>query len=185
MYGKKYTIQDIDRSVVLKLLCYFLKDEKIAESEKIDLSKGVMLTGKVGCGKTALMKILRSLTPEGDKPGMSSCRDISFEFSRIGYEVIQKYSKNAFHPYSSIPRTHCFDDLGVETIGHFWGHDCNVMAEILLSRYDLFISHKMITHVTTNLNSQELEKAYGNRVRSRMREMFNLIVFNSETTDKR
>ena len=185
MYGEKYTIQDIDRPVVLKLLCYFLQDKNIAESEGIDLTKGVMLTGKVGCGKTTLMKIMRSFIPETNKPGMGSCRDISFEFSQAGYEVIYKYSKNAFYPYSVVPRAYCFDDLGVETTGHYFGQDCNVMAEILLSRYDLFISHKMITHVTTNLNSTELEKAYGNRVRSRMREMFNLIAFNTETTDKR
>lgn len=51
------------------------------------------------------------------------------------------------------------------------------MAEVLLSRYDLFVSNKMLTHVTTNLNSEELEGIYGNRIRSRMREMFNLIYF--------
>ncbi|WP_322348420.1 hypothetical protein [Marivirga arenosa] len=41
----------------------------------------------------------------------------------------------------------------------------------------------MITHATTNLIPTELENLYGNRVRSRMREMFNLIAFHS--TDKR
>lgn len=56
---------------------------------------------------------------------------------------------------------------------NYWGNNCNVMGEVLLSRYDLFISSKMITHVTTNLNSQELEVLYGNRLRSRMRAMFN------------
>lgn len=35
----------------------------------------------------------------------------------------------------------------------------------------------MITHATTNLSASELEDYYGNRVRSRMREMFNLIAF--------
>jgi len=50
---------------------------------------------------------------------------------------------------------------------------------------DLFINHKVKTHVTTNLNAQELEDRYGNRVRSRMREMMNLIAFNSSSIDKR
>ena len=45
--------------------------------------------------------------------------------------------------------------------------------------------NKMITHVTTNLNSQELEEVYGNRLRSRMRAMFNLIAFSCESADKR
>jgi hypothetical protein len=59
------------------------------------------------------------------------------------------------------------------------------MAEILLSRYDLFISKKLQTHITTNLSASEIEKFYGNRVRSRLREMINLIGFERNITDKR
>ena len=59
------------------------------------------------------------------------------------------------------------------------------MAEILLSRYDLFITQKLITHLTTNLNSSEIEQIYGARVRSRMREMFNLVSFSNDSSDKR
>lgn len=39
----------------------------------------------------------------------------------------------------------------------------------------------MITHITTNLSASELEAFYGNRVRSRLREMFNLLIFENET----
>ncbi|MFT4741075.1 MAG: DNA replication protein DnaC, partial [Marivirga sp.] len=82
-----------------------------------------------------------------------------------------------------IPRILCLDDLGLEsTIKHF-GNETNTIAEILLNRYSLFTSRAMITHATTNLNPDELEKIYGNRVRSRMRAMFNLIAFKS--SDKR
>ena len=59
------------------------------------------------------------------------------------------------------------------------------MAEILFSRYDLFVSWQMVTHITTNLNSSEIESLYGIRVRSRMREMFNLINFDTSAKDKR
>ena len=46
----------------------------------------------------------------------------------------------------------------------YFGNECNVMAEILLSRYDLFISKKVLTHITTNLSATEIETHYGNRV---------------------
>jgi hypothetical protein len=59
------------------------------------------------------------------------------------------------------------------------------MGEILLTRYDIFISQDMITHITTNLSASEIENAYGSRVRSRMREIFNLISFGQATQDKR
>jgi DNA replication protein DnaC len=41
------------------------------------------------------------------------------------------------------------------------------------------------THVTTNLSASELEEKYGNRIRSRMREMFNLVAFDKNSKDKR
>ena len=75
--------------------------------------------------------------------------------------------------------------MGVEPIGRHYGKDCNVMGEILLSRHELFLKTKIKTHATTNLNAQELEDLYGNRVRSRMRELFNLIAFPENTSDKR
>jgi len=59
------------------------------------------------------------------------------------------------------------------------------MAEILLSRYDLFVSKGIPTHLTTNLSASELESKYGNRLRSRMREMFNLVAFDKNSRDKR
>jgi hypothetical protein len=103
-------------------------------------------------------------------------RNITFAFNNIGYKTIQEYGNNNFY---------CFDDLGVETTGRYFGKDCNVMGEILLSRYDLFLQRKIRTHATTNLNAQELEERYGNRVRSRMRQLFNLIAFDKESVDKR
>ncbi|NEW80482.1 MAG: ATPase, partial [Gelidibacter sp.] len=39
------------------------------------------------------------------------------------------------------------------------------------------------THITTNLNAEELETRYGSRVRSRLREMLNVVAFDSK--DKR
>ncbi|MBV7532865.1 hypothetical protein [Chitinophaga sp. sic0106] len=185
VYSPHFKVDDIDRPVVLKLLAYFLRDELVAKDEGIDLDKGVLLTGRIGCGKTSLISLMRSLCTEAYRPTIISCRDISFEFGRIGFDLISRYSRNAFFPYSNIPRVHCFDDLGLETNINFWGNNCNVMAEILLSRYDMLIANKMLTHVTTNLNSQELEDLYGNRLRSRMRAMFNLIAFDPATTDKR
>lgn len=79
----------------------------------------------------------------------------------------------------------CFDDLGVEPIGRHYGKDCNVLGEVILSRYDLFLECQVKTHATTNLNAQELEDRYGNRVRSRMRQLFNLVAFDKDSADKR
>ena len=126
---------------------------------------------------------MRFYAPVQNKMIIKSCRDISFEFIKDGYETIHKYSNRSFKNFESI--NYCFDDLGTENNLKHYGNECNIMAEILLSRYDLFISRKLITHLTTNLSASEIEAAYGNRVRSRLREMFNLIAFDNSSNDKR
>ena len=81
------------------------------------------------------------------------------------------------------PSVFCFVDLGTETSIKYFGNETNEMAEILLCRYDLLINRKIQTYIITSLSATELEAAYGNRVRSRMRQMFNLIAFDAETVD--
>ena len=84
-----------------------------------------------------------------------------------------------------LPKIYCFDDLGAEQSLKYYGNECNVMGEILLSRYEYFVSNDMLTHITTNLSSPEIENTYGMRVRSRLRETMNLISFASTSSDKR
>lgn len=185
MFGRDFTIEDVDKPVITRLLCYFLKDEEVAKAESIDLKKGLLLMGPVGCGKTALMKIMSNYCASGDRPVFRSCNEIVIEFNYKGYESIEQYTKGAVQTYYRVPRVFCFDDLGLEGMGNHFGSSSNVMGEILLSRYNYFISRHMITHITTNLNSVELDAIYGNRICSRMREMFNQIVFSNSSTDKR
>jgi DNA replication protein DnaC len=183
LYGNHFKILETDYPIVYKLIAYFLKDEPTCFQYGINLNKGILLTGPIGCGKTSLMNLMKYLTATEHKFFVKPCRDISFEFIQDGYQIIHKYSIGKL--YQSEPRTYCFDDLGTENNLKYFGNECNVMAEILLSRYDLFISKKLLTHITTNLSATEIEKHYGNRVRSRLREMVNLIAFEKTAQDKR
>lgn len=176
-FGEKFQIQRSDSKILYKLMIYAIRDEENCKKHKLDLDKGILLIGKIGCGKTSLMEIFKILFYRDYMYLLKSTRDVAKEFNTNGFETLNKYGK--------MQRIICFDDLGVETnIKHF-GNDCNTMAEVLLSRYDLMKYDGIITHATTNLNANELEKVYGNRVRSRLREMFNVLSFPSDTPDKR
>ena len=183
IFGLHFNIQEEDYPIVYKLIAYFLKDEQACHQFNINLKKGILLTGPVGCGKTSLMTLMKFLTPTEYKFIVKPCRDISFEFIKEGYEIIHRYSRGKFDQLD--PKIYCFDDLGLENNLKYYGNECNIMGEILLSRYDLFISRHLQTHITTNLSASEIETLYGNRVRSRMRELFNLIAYDNNTKDKR
>ncbi|RAV29219.1 ATPase [Sinomicrobium soli] len=176
LFGRGFKLYGEDRELLFTLCNYIIRDEMNCRKLGIDPDKGLLLSGPVGCGKTSLIKLLRYLVPHRRPYELIPCRNIVFGFNHVGYPTISGYGNSGFY---------CFDDLGVEPTGRHFGKDCNVMGEILLSRYELFKNHRVMTHATTNLNAEELEDRYGNRVRSRMREMFNLVAFPNHTKDKR
>ena len=176
LFGKKFKIYNEDRDILYRLCLYFIQDRVACKEFGIDIDKGLLLSGPVGCGKTSLIRLLKHLVPHRKPYEVVPTRNIVFGFNHLGYKTIEDYGKSQFF---------CFDDLGVEPMGRHYGKDCNVMGEILLSRHDLFLGKKIKTHATTNLNAQELEELYGIRVRSRMRQLFNLVAFDKNSNDKR
>ena len=187
LFGAHFTIAPDDLNLIYKLLVYAIGDKENAQRHGIDLWKGLLLCGPIGCGKTSLLKLMSYFCPRETQFLVKPTREISFEFEKDGYPVINLYSKGSYFKIAGmpVPKVYCFDDLGLEQTPKYYGNECNVMAEILLARYDLFVTKHMLTHITTNLSASELEAIYGNRIRSRMREMFNLVAFDRTTRDKR
>jgi hypothetical protein len=145
LFGKKFKIYKDDKEILYKLCNYFIRNRYVCEKFGIDIDKGLLITGPVGCGKTSLMKLLRHIVPHFKPYNIIPTRNIVFSFNHIGYKTIEDYGNGQYF---------CFDDLGVEPIGRHFGKDCNVVGEVLLSRYELFVNHKVKTHATTNLNAQ-------------------------------
>ena len=182
-YGQSFKINILDIPTIYKLIIYTIKDQNMALKEQIDISKGILLSGPIGCGKTSIMHLIRPFASPLSDYKIKTCRELSFEFAKNGFDAINKYTLKQ-NCQSRLPG-YCFDDLGAEQqIKHF-GNDCNVMAEVLISRYEQFVENNSITHLTSNLSASEIEMLYGNRLRSRMRNMFNGISFNINSNDKR
>lgn len=182
-FGQAFKIYESDLSVLHQLLVYAIKDEKSAAALNIDLSKGILLSGKNGCGKTSIMHLLKPfLHPKFDYK-IKTCREVSFEFAKKGSEALEIYTQITNN--QNRLTGYCFDDFGAEQqIKHF-ANDSNVVAKIIINRYEPFIENKTVTHLTTNLSMLEIEKLYGSMVSTKIKQMFNVISFNSDTIDKK
>lgn len=198
--GRPFIIDDFNREVIHKLCLYFtartndkLQEQSPGEKTKLharlsdydlDPNKGILLAGGIGCGKTTIMRAFSSNPLCTYR--VISARQISWQFADHGFQVIREFTRPESIPINQYGHTEtgtCFDDLGTEEERKHYGDKVNAMAEILLSRYDNLPFNQ--THITTNLNADMIEQTYGPRLRSRMREMFNLIHFPAKAPDRR
>lgn len=175
---------DGDNQVIVMELCkYFSQDP----SFKGDLNKGLLLAGGVGVGKTTMMRFFMKNQVQSYR--IESCRDIESKFSTDGEQFVYYCSWMIPIATNADPFGHqevgiCFDDLGTEANAKHYGKEKNVLAEIILNRYDNKLPFTA-THITTNLTSEHIKTQYGTRVTDRMRQMFNIIEFAPETKSRR
>lgn len=180
-----YAFDEHNERILRMLSAYFSGSESVCAKYGLSLKKGISLNGPTGCGKTTIMTMFR------DNPFQSykvvPCRKVGYDFAEQGFSAIETYSKN--HQKTENLFGHeqygfCFDDLGgSKEERKRYGDAANPMEEVLLSRYDKGNFHQ--THITTNLTADQVEEMYGPRVRSRMREMFNMISFDTKAPDRR
>lgn len=189
MKGVRYELDEYTQPIIHALCLYFTDDvafERLGDG--YSLSKGILLQGNVGCGKSSVMRVFQ----ENQKQSFAfkSCVDISREFSQEGYKMFQKYANPQVNRYqqSFFGQANlgwCFDDLGFETTGRHYGKSANVMLEIIQSLYDDNTRMKGMVHFTTNLTADDIKEAYGTRISSRLREMLNVLDYSPDAPDRR
>lgn len=186
-------VDDNNRTELI-LICQYFAGFQVAT---IDLNKGLFIQGGVGVGKTTIMNFFKKNQRQSYR--MESCRDVEMNYGAYGDEYLFKVSSNLPIPINSDPFGHqsigyCFDDLGTEADGKNYGKSKNVMAEVLLNRYDNEMRQAQLegrkpvftsTHVTTNLTADEIKQQYGTRLTDRIREMFNIIQFPGNAKSRR
>lgn len=176
---------DESNELIFDLLCMYFSNDPQFEEEGYSFTKGILLRGPVGCGKTELMKVfaLNSFRPYR----VISCRSVADNYTIDGTKSLYQYSEPAM-AYPQLNFGHdtigqCFDDLGTEDDKKNFGNQVNVMQDVLYKIYDNRNYHNF--HMTTNIGGEEIERFYGQRIRSRLREMFNVFTFDIKALDRR
>lgn len=162
------------------LICkYFAQDPEFEITHKGDLKKGLFIYGSNGTGKSSSMKIIENIF------NIFNNRVTPFSIVNTNC-VVQEFNKSksrtsVIEKYSNLNRL--FDDFGSEEIANnqvVFGKD-EIFIKIMIARYINFIDKGTVTHITTNLNLEEIEIRYGLRVKDRFLEMFNFITLDGKS----
>ena len=144
---------------------YIMSDEK--QLDKIiadfDNGKSLLVIGNGGAGKTLFFKLLQPIIhPKSENRFLyAQCNNLVLDFNINGHKSFLRYND-----YNV-----CFDDLGTEDMGKYFGDTVNVMEKFILHRYELYYSKKLCTHFTSNLTLKEVYARYGLRCEDRLKEM--------------
>jgi DNA replication protein DnaC len=184
---------------VFDCLCaYFLGDQSFEKmGDGFSLDKGLLIQGPIGCGKTSLLTSfnlnpVRCFIVKNASEVVSEFNS-SPDHNKTGFDVLDKYSKlfqptylakTEWHRDSETQSGLFIDDLGTEEMGRIYGQNTDVIAEIITRRYSAELPFNGL-HTTTNLTADGLGSRYGQRVRSRMSEMFNILRFPTDAIDHR
>lgn len=167
---------------VSAIICLFFSPQRANKwkSLEIEPSKGLILSGGKGIGKTINFQIICRIVAEntGYYPKMISVKEI-----QSNYKVNQEQGKGEQYIQSLIEIPFLvIDDLGTEeTQLNDYGTKKNLIADIIYQRYIGFQRGKLFTYATTNLLHNHLEVIYDPRLIDRMKEMFVFQILNGES----
>jgi len=157
------------KSLFNDLFLYFIG----SEDSTLNLSKGILLVGNPGSGKTLIMTIFKNYAIYN---GVNT-----FQFHDVktlvkdaeinGIKAIEKFGTTNDYPITCL-----LDDIGAknESVNNY-GTTFNVVDELISMRYLVYTKCRKLTHFTSNIYPAEIETLYGARAASRLAEMCNII----------
>ncbi|WP_143764421.1 hypothetical protein [Owenweeksia hongkongensis] len=138
-------------------------------------NRGIFLLGKPGSGKSTMFKILRLWIMqfsdlESQRFNIVSTQDMVSAYEKDGDEGLKKYMSGNW----------LFDDIDTEENAVHYGKKEDILRRILERRYAKMDEQQIITHLCTNLTKEQFVERYGQRVGSRMNEMFDLAILSEK-----
>lgn len=153
-------------------------------AKKMALSKGFLIMGNFGTGKSILMRAISEFKRAIKQPTFRfvTASEACQHYKLTGSIDLYTYNDEGIQ---GKPVTCCFDELGrePEKVDNY-GTKMDVMSQILQDRYTLWQSKGLITHYITNMSIAEIKQRYGEFIVERLLEQCNLVVFDGKSRRK-
>jgi hypothetical protein len=137
-----------------------------AGSFQWDQTKGILLMGTVGVGKSAVFKVNQKIFHSFQ---IVDAEQIEIDLKKYGEVVtLEMYGYN-------LKADLLINDIGSEQKEILiYKNSVSIIGAILKQRDKLRVEQGFRTHATTNLNKEELHQFYGDQVFDRFKQMFNI-----------
>jgi len=178
-----FEVDDYNRHILDHMTRYFIRNEDFNGS----LDKGLALVGNAGLGKTFLFHCFQIFTVKHDLPTQFLITPMDV----ISREAVRKTrgKEEGLHVVEQFTSgIRFYDDVGFEEKLEYG--KC-VFTEVMRIAYNKFLKTGKVCHITSNLSNmagmtdfETLESKYGNRVSTRMNEMFNFSLIGGQNRRK-
>ena len=183
-----FTVDDRNRRILDALYRWVWERAGRSMGGTLDTTKGILLCGPIGTGKSTLMKGLQKYESLVNRYGFAfgrkdlgfsfvSAAEISLCYAEQGIDGIIRYTQR------ECATGLCIDELGREPVDakHF-GTNLNVIQTVLQLRYEF--RYECLTYGTTNMGLEDIPQRYGTYIADRCKEMFNILHLGGETRRK-
>lgn len=162
IYGKKLILNKHNKHFITTL-CFFLShDSRLLTELGYSMNKGLLIRGAAGLGKTYIPQCV-------EKNEYNPLSIISM------LEISSEIQANGIYEPPITDGVIYLDDVGSEepVVNHF-GTKINFFKNFIET---LYLKNRTFSKliISTNINFAEIEARYGFRVRSRIKDMFNII----------
>lgn len=165
LVGNKFVLDDENVWIYHTVVKYLMGHD----TGPVTTSKGLYIWGRVGCGKTTLLRVAGVFAKIFNKRNgyrIQHCHDCSSDFQLRGPESLNDSSGGSI----------CYDELGSEPLTtSYYGTQVPVMAMHVDKRYRLWTTMGRWTHFTSNFDLKWVGENYGVREADRVREMCNVL----------
>ena len=183
-FEPNFIVDDRNRKTLAALYDYVWK-----KSDILDPSKGLLLWGPIGTGKSTLLKGLQRYYAKINRYCYGCNKsELGFKLTSA-VEISLLYTKSGMDGISKLIDRENMGNLAIDEIGkepqdskHF-GTSINVIQTLLQLRYE--VRQEYVTHGTTNLDpNTDFIDVYDSYIADRAKEMFNIIHIKGESRRK-